>query len=270
MTTATTGETVNTPVAPPRRPLTPEERALAAGIAEGLREWATGARRRIGQIVRTVGAARAEVLFTQAQAVEAAGGLRTDDGSRRRTPGGVFFHLVRVGVTDAERLAIWGRVVGGGSEAAAGSVPPRPAPPLLEPWDAVAVAAVAALTVAEMGGATSVKITVVGRPGKVVERDAVVAVAVVSTGVPSLPKGLPTPAAARTRYIVLIPRKQWAKAAAALTDPNDVLIAEGYPALEERFAGAITVYATRVTTKRLQAAQKAGTTAEAPVAPARE
>jgi len=48
-----------------------------------------------------------------------------------------------------------------------------------------------------------------------------------------------------------------------------VLIAEGYPALEERFAGAITVYATRVTTKGLQAAQKAGTTAETPFAPVR-
>jgi len=95
-------------------------------------------------------------------------------------------------------------------------------------------------------------------------------VALVSAGMPSLPKGLPVPGTTRTRYVVLIARKQWTKVAVALADPEDVLIAEGYPALEERFAGAITVYATRVTTKGLQAAQKAGATAEAPVAPARE
>jgi len=37
--------------------------------------------------------------------------------------------------------------------------------------------------------------------------------------------------------------------------PNDTLIVEGYPVHESRFAG-ITVYATQVTTKALQAAKR--------------
>jgi len=94
-----------------------------------------------------------------------------------------------------------------------------------------------------------------------VQREGVVIVAVRSGAMSSVPKGLPTPGAARTRYVVLIARKQWVKVAAALTDPADTLIAEGYPALEARFAGTITVYATRVTIKQLQAAGKAETAA---------
>ena len=41
------------------------------------------------------GAAQARDLLDTALAVEAGGGLRTADGSRRRSPGGVFFALLR-------------------------------------------------------------------------------------------------------------------------------------------------------------------------------
>jgi len=249
-------DTVTAPEALAGRPLTPEERARAGQIADALGERARTARHQIARIVRVVGAERAGVFFTEAQAVEAGGGLPIHNGRRRRTPGGVFFHLVRTGVMEAERVAIFGRS-GGGAEF--GGNPASPAGPVLARWDAAAVGEVMALAPAAMGGATSVKITVVGRPGKVVEREGVVAVALVSAGMPSLPKGLPVPGTTRTRYVVLIARKQWTKVAAALADPADTLIVEGYPALEERFAGAITVYATRVTTKQLQAAQKAET-----------
>jgi len=252
----TMSDTVTAPVAPPPRPLTPEERALAGQIAEALGERARTARQQIARIVRVVGVERAGALCTEVQAVEAGGGLPTSDGRRRRTPGGVFFYLVRTGITDEERVAIFGRSGGG---AGGTGIPPSPAGPVLARWDAAAVGEVVALAPVAMGGATSVKITVVGRPGKVVEREGVVAVALVSAGMPSLPKSLPVPGTTRTRYVVLIARKQWTKVAAALADPADTLIVEGYPALEERFAGAITVYATRVTTKQQQAAQKAET-----------
>jgi hypothetical protein len=38
-------------------------------------------------------------------------------------------------------------------------------------------------------------------------------------------------------------------------DPEDLLVIEGYPTVDPRFAG-ITVYATNVTTKNLQAAAR--------------
>ncbi len=59
------------------------------------------------------------------------------------------------------------------------------------------------------GNATTVKITVVGRPGAAIEQGQAVALALVSEKAPDLPKGLPEPAAG-TRYTVFVARKQWA------------------------------------------------------------
>jgi len=107
------------------------------------------------------------------------------------------------------------------------------------------------------------KITVIGRPGAVVEQGQAVALALVSEKVPDLPKGLPTPPTG-TRYTVFVARKQWAKVAEALAaDAEDAAIIEGYAALDARVEG-IAVYATSVTTKRLQAAKRAATAAATP------
>jgi len=112
----------------------------------------------------------------------------------------------------------------------------------------------------EIGRATTVKITVIGRPGAAVEQGQAVVVALVSEKVPDLPKGLPEPPAG-TRYTVFVARKQWGKIAEALAaDPEDAAIIEGYAALDPRVAG-IAVYATSATTKRLQAAKRAATAA---------
>jgi phosphorylated adapter RNA export protein len=61
----------------------------------------------IRRIVQTLGSERALKLLEQARALEAQGGLTLPDGSRRRTPGGVFFRLVREHTTPAERSRIW-------------------------------------------------------------------------------------------------------------------------------------------------------------------
>ncbi len=106
-----------------------------------------------------------------------------------------------------------------------------------------------------LGEATSVKITVIGRPAQVVERGDVTIVALRSEKVPSLPKGLPAPANPTTDYAVFIARKQWQKVAQAARNPQDLLIVEGYPTVDPRFAG-ITVLATQATTKQLQQAQR--------------
>jgi hypothetical protein len=111
----------------------------------------------------------------------------------------------------------------------------------------------AALQHDNAGRATTVKITVIGRPGASVEQGQAVAIALMSEKVPDLPKGLPEPPA-DTRYTVFVARKQWAKVAEALAaDAEDATIMEGYAALDPRVEG-IVVYATSVTTKRLQAA----------------
>lgn len=106
------------------------------------------------------------------------------------------------------------------------------------------------------------KATVIGRPAKVEQRDQTVLVGLHSAKVPSLPKGVPAPAAG-TPYMVLIAAKQWNKVAAAIQNPDDSLIVEGYPTLDPRFPRGITVHATSVTTKHLQAAKRTESAATA-------
>ncbi len=108
---------------------------------------------------------------------------------------------------------------------------------------------------ARVGEASTVKATIIGRPTQVVERQGVVVVALRSTKAPTLPKGLPPLPSTPTNYMVFIQQKQWNKVRDAIQNADDALIVEGYPVHEPRFAG-ITVYATQVTTKALQAAKR--------------
>ncbi len=128
---------------------------------------------------------------------------------------------------------------------------PPPLPPFV--WDEAAPI-IAELT-ANVGEASTVKMTVIGRPTQVVERQSVVVVALRSTKVPTLPKGLPPLPSTPTTYMLFIQQKQWNKVREAMQQPDDALIVEGYSVHEPRFAG-ITVYATQVTTKVLQAAKR--------------
>ena len=104
------------------------------------------------------------------------------------------------------------------------------------------------------------KLTIIGRPGQVVERQGGAVLGMQSTTMPSLPKGLPAPPSTPTNYMVFISQKQWQKVSEALSNPDDALIIEGYPTADPRFTG-ITVYATQVTTKLLQQAKRQQQTA---------
>ncbi len=135
-----------------------------------------------------------------------------------------------------------------------------PAPPPLPPfvWDEAAP--IIAEVTANVGEASTVKVTVIGRPTQVVERQGVVVLALRSTKTPTLPKGLPPLPATLTNYMVFIQQKQWNKVREAMQNADDALIVEGYPVHEPRFAG-ITVYATQVTMKALQAVKRKEQTA---------
>ncbi len=130
---------------------------------------------------------------------------------------------------------------------------PPPHPPFV--WDE-ADPIIAEVT-ANVGEASTVKLTVIGRPAQVVERQGVVVVALRSTKTPTLPNGVPPLPTTPTNYMMFVQQKQWNKVQAAMQSADDALIVEGYPVHEPRFAG-ITVYATQVTTKALQAATRKG------------
>ncbi len=224
----------------------PGEHATApfvAEIAAQLGETDQLPLRQIARALTTLGEERVRALVARAIAIEAQGGLMLPDGSRRRTLGGVFFQLLRKDVTPAERRAIFPPQPSSRSSTAATRAGFS--------WEDYAAAL---HELRRPGEATSVKITVIGRPAQTLERGPVVIVSLKSERVPGLPKGLPAPAQL-TAYALLIARKQWEKVAASLRQPDDRLIVEGYPTLDRRFEG-ITVLATRTTTKLLQQAER--------------
>src|SRR5205807_1604095 len=57
-------------------------------------------------------------------------------------------------------------------------------------------------------GQATVKITVIGRPGKVLDKGQFIVTVMESSKAPSLPKGLPTPTDVATKYAVYIAAKQ--------------------------------------------------------------
>ena len=228
--------------------------ALARAVAVVLDETMPPPIRTITRAVDRLGPERARAVLGQALTVEAQGGLTLPDG-HRRTPGGVFFYLVRTSdaISREDKDYIFPRQ--GGHPRRAPAAAPAPVAWTDETFRALAQQ----LQQDNTGRATTVKITVIGRPGTAVEHGQAVALALTSEKAP----GLPEPVAG-TRYTVFVARKQWAKIAEALAaDAEDAAIIEGYAALDPRVEG-IAVYATSATTKRLQAAKRAPTAAVTP------
>jgi len=203
----------------------------------------------VALVVQHLGEEAALGFLRQTLEIEAQGGMLITSGRRRRTPGGVFFHLVRQSLSEEDR-AWWPPPAKRKAQAhaRAQTKAERPAYEETLAWTREAMQ--------EPGEATTVKITLIGRPGRIVERGDVVLTTMQGTRAPTLPKGLPVPPAEPTTYVVYIARKQWAKVAEKIQDPDDKLIIEGYPAFEKRL-GAMVVFCQQVTTKNLQAAKRA-------------
>lgn len=223
--------------------------STAAQIATALGETEAQPRKTIERIVRQCGANQALAWLHETQQIEAAGGMMLPDNSRRRTPGGVFFHLVKSRLSKRERAAIFHPAQRGQR---------HPAPPALPAatWDERGDVIAAATA----GKATTVKVTLIGRPGKTVERQGfTLALLQYSGPLPALPKGIPAPSKVpTTSYVIYIGAKQWRKVAEALaSDPEDVLIVEGTQIYDAQY-GAIAVFATNTTTRALQRAMRQG------------
>jgi len=218
---------------------------VAARVARELSEADPAATGQIARIVECLGAEVVLVFLRETLEAEARGGIMLRDGSRRRTPGGAFFYLVKGRISRRDRAAIWPHLA-----QPAGKKKQKVEPPA---WGEIL--ALAPEATKEKGEATTVKITLVGRPGRIIEKEDVVLTTMQGTKPPTLPKGLPAPPAEPTTYVVYVARKQWAKVAEALQAPDDRLIVEGYPVFEKRL-GAMVVLATNATTKNLQAARR--------------
>src|SRR5712691_4131290 len=75
-------------------------------LAEALQE---PKRSLLMKVLRTFGVERTTAILADTLTCEAAGGMLTNDGTRRRTPGGVFFQLVKERATARERRRLFPR-----------------------------------------------------------------------------------------------------------------------------------------------------------------
>ncbi len=276
-TTGTTGTTAPTPATPATPAMDKAaRRALAGEIAAQLGETEPEPAGLIARALRLLGAERVQAIVARALKVEAAGGMLLPDGSRRRTPGGVFFYLLRTTVGQKEWYRIFRpQTTGQPAQGAPGAHASQGAPGAPDalttgqataaaatPFDWATFSAAAMEAMSERGEATTVKLTVIGKPGKVVERGDVVLVALRSEKAPSFPKGVPAPESPTVDYMVLVGSKQWGKVATALAaDPADKMLIEGYPTVRPDFAG-ITVHATSATTTGIQVGKRAAQQAQ--------
>jgi hypothetical protein len=243
-------------------PLTEDERQalreISDALAEQLGETETAPRIKLWRIVRVLGREEAMALLEEARAIEAKGGMLITDQSRRRTFGGVYFHLVRQRLHGQPTFSyVFPAAKGKHAEKAPGAqtAPAKAehvAPALPVTWaDRLPLIEAA---IQDAGGASTMKVTIVGRPGTIIEKDQFVMMAMPTQKIPSLPKGLPVPSA-QTQVLVYIAAKQWKKVAEAIQNPDDVLIVEGFALYEPQVRG-IAVLASNVTTKLLQQAKK--------------
>jgi hypothetical protein len=154
--------------------------------------------------------------------------MQTSDG-KPRTLGGCFFKLAKDQLAPQPRRAVF---------------PTAPQPRLA--WaDRIPLAA--ALR-SEAGEVQTVKITLIGRPGKTEQRGKIFVGVMRNQEAPKgLSPDMPTPPADPTNYLVFLPGKQFRKVLPSLTDnKDDRLIVEGYAAFDRQI-GTMCVWAQRVT-----------------------
>lgn len=214
---------------------------IAQAIAEQLHEVEAEPRAQIERTVEIYGAELAQAVLQETLEIEAKGGMLVPDGSRRRTPGGVFFSLLRQRISRDE----WRRIQ------QLTTHPPEITAQTMRWAERAGLVAEAA---AHPGTVEAVKLTIVGRPRDVKRHDTFVIVVLEDTQpIPALPSGVPVVSELPTLYKIFIPLKRWRTIESALKNPEDVLVVEGYAYPHDK-AQTVLVLAQLATTAKLQVA----------------
>ena len=210
----------------------------------------------IHRIIIVLGPERTQAFLSETLELEAQGGVMTRKGDRKRTPGGVFFYLVRKGITGREQRQLWPSVRKKAVANSEGTSTPAAKPAAIT-WAQVLELVQQAKV--QPGEAKTVKITLVGRPLKIIQQAECVILSMKGKEPGSFPKGLPTPPAdSAITWAVFIVNKQWTKVAASLVnEPEDNLIVEGYPLLKDGVAVVLAQSCKSMLQEKAAKAQKA-------------
>lgn len=209
-------------------------------VADYLGEMDKTPRKQILLMVAACGFDFVRTLVEETVAIEEQGGLIVADGTRRRTPGGTFFYLARYRMSIAMReLIFWKQ----------GHYPLN-FPGLPFHWKERAP--IIERLLAGKGEATSVRIKIIGQPGKMeVRKNLIIMTMEHVLKPPAMPKGVPTPPSQPTLYTIYISLKQWNRVAEALKNPADQMVLEGF-CMYDGEAKGIAVFTSSITTKLLQ------------------
>lgn len=211
----------------------------AQKIAQALNETDSKPIEQIEKIVELLGEEKALSFLAQTLEIEAGEGMKTEKGDRRRTPGGVYFYLVRGGMTWGQRRKVFPYFNPHGKQ--------KPKKPYK--WEDRERDF--RLFGPRQIGVGKVEIKVVGKPLKVIEKSQVTIVTMRSGEPPSLPKGLPPAPSKPTVYLILIANKQWKKVKPYVAEPDNKLIVRGWPIFDKKL-GTITVLAQNTTSTLLE------------------
>jgi hypothetical protein len=198
----------------------------------------------IWRIHKVMGAERANALLTETLAIQAHGGMARLDGQGMRTLGGIYLSLAKDQASGKERYRIFG-------------VPPTTTSALQAPlctWEDVQKAISELInTPAEEA---SMKLTLIGRPSAVQTKGQTVVFQLKGKAPGSLPKELPPlPKTPPLTWTVIVGMRQWNKVTASLdTHPDDRLVIDGYPTLQE---GQHILMANNCVSVLMQQAKKA-------------
>jgi hypothetical protein len=203
------------------------------------------------QVLRTLGPDRTAAILTDTLTCEANGGMLTKDGTRRRTPGGVFFQLVKERVNPREHRHLFPHLAPHPSQ---GQPQRQPHPPPVLTWDE-ASSLMQTLATEPPGEARTMKLTLIGRPGKVETRGQAVVFRMQGKPPGPLPRGLPpVPTHAPLTWNVMVALRQWNRVRDNLAaNQDDQLIIEGYPVMQ---GSQHVLLAQSCTSVALQRAQK--------------
>ncbi len=202
-----------------------------------------------------------EEIFQRTLEVEAAGGMMTKQGDRRRTTGGVFFLLARDRMTSRQRRKVFGlppRPLNTKKEPKPQpATAPKPKPAAIDLAQAVALLRATLSVDPQKRGLAIMKTTIIGRPKQIKKLGECTLIVLGQKAPPAMPKGLPpVPDTSKVTIAVFIANKQWEKAEAALkADETDEVIVEGYPVNDPK--NQLTgIWAQSCTTKGLQRAKR--------------
>jgi len=243
----------------------------ARHIADVLDERQPGPRILIHRIVAGLGVDLALDFLRQAQEIEAAGGATTEEGVKR-TPGGIFFRLIKeqkpLGHSATTSL-FWPHPI----QAEGEPIPPPKQKRLVPLTWPKRISVIQQLAQEREKGATSMAsaaiLKLIGKTEQIAELDTCTVLSITSTIRPHVPKGVPQPQEAPTTYTVYIGRKLWGFIKDAAHDPDDILIVEGFPQLDAE-TSTIALFAKSVTSRKRDQARRRSKERPEAEAPAEE